>query len=101
MAALTLTGNAPRKSETEYHGKLGHTIGRIQHISLMSIIDICYIVCRLVTQTMAPTLPGFQGLKCCIKHIASHPHKPIVYPSNSYFGTNFIILTWIRNQVEY
>ena len=31
----------------EYHGKFGHTIGRIQHIALMSIIGICYTVWRL------------------------------------------------------
>ena len=43
----------------EYHGKFGHNIGRIQHIDLMSRIDICYKSCCLATQTVAPTLPGF------------------------------------------
>ena len=40
MPALTLTGNSLHKSEMEYHGKFGHTLGRIQHISLISRIDI-------------------------------------------------------------
>ena len=61
----------------EYHGEFEHTLGRIQHISLMSRIDICYSTCRLATQTVAPTLPGFQGIKGCVKYLASHPHKPI------------------------
>ena len=49
MAALTLTVNGLQKSEMEYHGKFGHTIGRIQHISLMSRIDIFYIAFCLAT----------------------------------------------------
>ena len=61
----------------EYHGKFGHTLVRIQKIALMSRIDLCYATCSLATQTMAPTLPGFQGIKQCVQHIASHPHKPI------------------------
>ena len=42
LAALTLTGHALQKAEMEYHGKFGHTLGRIQHIDLMSRIDLCY-----------------------------------------------------------
>ena len=68
----------------EYNGNFGHTLGNIQHISLMSIIDVCYATCCLGTQTVAPTLPGFQGIKRCVQFLASHPHKPIFYPSNSY-----------------
>ena len=63
----------------EYHGKFGHTLGRIQHISLMSRIDICYATCRLETQTVAPTLHGFQVIKRCVQYLASHPHKPIFF----------------------
>ena len=47
MDALPLTGNALHKAEMEYNGKLGHTIGRIQHIALMNIIAICYATCHL------------------------------------------------------
>ena len=53
-----------------------------------------------MTQTMATTLPGFQSIKRSVKYLASHPHKPIFYPSNSYDGSNVIRLTWNRNQVE-
>ena len=42
MDALILTVNVFHKSEMEYHGKFGHTLGSIQHIALMSRIDICY-----------------------------------------------------------
>ena len=42
MAELTLTGNDLNKSEMEHHGKLGHTIGQIQHIYFISRIDIFY-----------------------------------------------------------
>ena len=84
----------------EYHGKVLHTIGRIHHISLMSRIEICYTSCPLATQTVAPTIPWFKGIKRFIQYIASHPHKPIFYPSNSYDGSNFIRLTYSGNQVE-
>ena len=60
LAALPLTAHFLQKAEMEYHGKFGHTLGRIQHIDLMIKIDLCYATCRLATQTVAPTLPRFQ-----------------------------------------
>ena len=100
MDALPLTGHALYKAEMEYHEKFVHTIGRIQQIALMNIIDLFYATCRLDTQTVSPTLPVFQGIKRCIQYLASHQHKPIFYPSNSYDGSNVIRLTWNGNQVE-
>ena len=66
----------------------------------MSIIDIYYANFFLSTQTVSPTLPGFQGIKRCVKYMASPPHKPISYPSNYYDDSNFIMFTWSGNQVE-
>ena len=63
-------------------------------------MDTFYATCRLGTQTVAPTLPGFQGIKRCVQYMASHPHKPIFYPYNYYDGSNVIILTWSGNQIE-
>ena len=100
MSALSLTGNALHKAEMEYHGKFGHTIGRIQHIALMSRIDIFYTACCLATQTVAPNIPDLQCVKHCIKYLSSHPHKPIFYPSTCYDGSNVIGITWSGNQVE-
>ena len=100
LAALPLTEHALRKAEMEYHGKFGHALGRIQHIALMSRIDLCYATCRLATQIVAPTLPGFQGIKLCVQYLNSQPHKPIFYPYNSYDGSNVIRLTCSGNQVE-
>ena len=40
MAALPLIGHALNKAEMEYHGKFGHTLGRILHIALMSRLEI-------------------------------------------------------------
>ena len=84
MTALLLSGHALHNHEMEYHGKFGHKLGRIQHIDLMSRIILCYETCCLATQTVASTLPGFQGIKRCVEYLASHPHKTIFYPSNSY-----------------
>ena len=83
-----------------YQGRFVHTIGRIQHISLISIIYIFSSTCRLATQTVAPTLPGFQVIKRCVQYLASHPHKPIFYLSNYYDGSNVIRFTWSGSQVE-
>ena len=85
----------------EYHANFGHTLGSIQHIDLMSRIDICYTSCRLVTQTVAPTPPGFQAIKRLIQYLDSHLHKPIFYPYNSYDGSDIIRLTFIGNRFEY
>ena len=101
MAALPLTGHALHKTEMEYHGKFGHTLGGIQYISLMIRIELFNATCHLATQTVAPTLPVFQGIKRCVQYLDSHPHKPIFYPSNSYGGSNLIRITWSGNQVEY
>ena len=43
----------------------------------MIILHLCCATCRLETQTMAPTLPYFQGIKRCVQFIASHPHETI------------------------
>ena len=86
MAALPLTGHALNNVEMEYHGKFVHTLGRIQQIALMSRIDLYCSTFHLDTQTVAPTLPGFQGIKRFFRYLASHPHKPIFYPYNSYDG---------------
>ena len=67
----------------------------------MSNIDICFATCCLGIQTVAPTLPGLQGIKRCVQYLASHPHKNIFYPSTSYDGSNFTRLTWSGNQFEY
>ena len=80
MAALPLTLHALHKAKIEYHGKFGHTLGRIQHIALMSILYICCATCCLATQAVAPTLPGFQGIKRYIQYLSSHAHKLIFYP---------------------
>ena len=72
----------------------------IQHIALMSRIDICYATYCLETQTVAPTLPGFQGIKKFVQYLDSHPHKPIFHPSNYDYGSHVIRLTWSGNQVE-
>ena len=33
---------------------------------------------------MASIISGFQGIKFCVKYLAINPHKPILYPFNSY-----------------
>ena len=84
----------------EYHGKVVHTIELIQHIAIMSRIEICYSAWRPGTQTAAPTLPGFQGLKRCIPYIASHYHKLIFYPFNYYDGSYVTMLIYSWTQAE-
>ena len=86
MAALPLAVNALHKVEMEYHGKFGHTFGRIQNIAIMNRLDSCYATYCLENQTVAPTLPGFQGIKCCVQYLDSHPHRTIFYRSNYYDG---------------
>ena len=70
----------------EYHGKFGYTLGRIQHIALMSRIDICYTTCSLATRIVAPILTGFQGIKRRVQYMANQPYKSIFYPYNYYDG---------------
>ena len=85
----------------EYHVECGHTIGRIQHIYIMSIIYLFYTTCRLATQTVAPNIPGFHGIKSSVQYLYSHPHKPIFYSSNYYDGSKKFKLILSEKQVEY
>ena len=64
----------------------------------MSRIDICYKTFRLATQTVAPALPGFQGIKLFVQYMDIQPHKPIFYLSSYYDGSNGIRLTYIGNK---
>ena len=100
IAALPLTANALHKSEMEYNGNFGRNIGRVQNIYIKIRIGIYYTACCLVTQTVMPTIPGFQGLKSFIQYLASNHHKPIFYPYNYYNVSNVIRLTWSVNQLE-
>ena len=93
MASLPLTVNVLHKAEMEYHGKFGHNIGSIQQIALRIRIDMCYETFNLETQTVTSTLPVIQGIKICVQYLASRPHKPIFYPSDTYYGSNFIRIT--------
>ena len=49
---------------------------------------------------MAPTLPGFQGIKRCVQYPVIHPHKTVFYPSTYHDGSNVIRLTWIGAKFE-
>ena len=100
MASLPLTVNALHKTEMEYHGKFWHTLAWIQQISPMIRINIYYTDFHMETQTVAPNITGFQGIKRCIQYLDSHPNKPIFYPYKYYDGSNLIRLTWSFNQVE-
>ena len=100
MVSLLLTVNAFHNAKMEFHGKFGHTLGRIQHIALMSRIESCYATYCIATQTIAPALTGFQGINHCVKYLDSHPHKPILYPYNYYDGPNVTRLTCIVNKLE-
>ena len=59
----------------------------------MSIIFICYTTCSLSTQTVAPTLPGFQGIKPCFQYLASHPYKPM-------FISLFLVMAQISSDLH-
>ena len=88
MDVVTMAETAIQKSCKEDHNKLGHTMGRIQHISIISRIEFFYKDCFPGTQTSSPTLIGFQGLNICIKYLDNHPYKPTFFFSGSYDGSS-------------
>ena len=100
MDALSLTVNSVFKEEMENYDNFKHYIGWIQHIAIISIIEIFYIDSCLGTQTITTNLPGFLCFKLCIHYLDSHPHKHIFYPYYYYDISNIIRLAWNGNQVE-
>ena len=91
MAAVSLRVNDFKKTEPEWHGKLGHNLVWIKHIASVIRTDICYTDYHLATQTMVPNLPSFQGIKICLKYLTNH--KIFLYCYNSYKVSNVIRLT--------
>ena len=66
----------------------------------MNTIDFFYATCRLATQTVAPNIPGFQGINQCVKYRARRSHKPTFYLSNYYDESNSIRIIFSGNQVK-
>ena len=55
VAAVPLTETALNHSESKYIRKFLHTLVRLQHIAIMTIIYICFTSCSIITQTDVPT----------------------------------------------
>ena len=68
-----MLGVALWKSEHKYHGYFDYTLERIQHITIMISIEICYTECRTRMQIVPPTLPGFQYFKGGIEFLDIYP----------------------------
>ena len=48
----------------------------------MSKIKIRYATCCIVTQTVTPNLPSFQGIKRCVQYLDCHPQHPLGFSVN-------------------
>jgi hypothetical protein len=57
-------------------------MGKFSHIKEWTRPKLSYALSRLGSFSVAPTAPAFQGLKRIARYIATHCHKPFLYPRN-------------------
>jgi hypothetical protein len=56
------------------------------HIECITRFDLSYTIRRLGAYTHAPNAAAFAGLYRALRYIATHPHRPIMYPSKDLSG---------------
>ena len=88
----TLPANAEQlKLLEEQHGaSYASIIGDIMHVYVWSRPDVGYSTTRLSRYIHAPSSPSFMGLKRILRYLATHTHRPIMYPRASIDGIHTI-----------
>ena len=80
LEQLPATGDALSALEQRYGGTYSSILGDIMHVDCWSRSDISYAVNRLSSYTHAPNAAAFAGLYRILRFLATHRHRPVMYP---------------------
>ncbi|MGB2447382.1 MAG: reverse transcriptase domain-containing protein [Candidatus Poseidoniaceae archaeon] len=63
-----------------YSGTFPEILGQLMHVYVWSRPELGFGLTRLSRYTQGPTAAAFAGLYRVIRFLATHPHRPIIYP---------------------
>jgi hypothetical protein len=86
LEQLPATPTELKELEKRYMGTFPGILGEIMHIECITRFDLSYTIRRLGAYTHAPNAAAFAGLYRALRYIATHPHRPIMYPSKDLSG---------------
>ena len=86
LETLPATGTELLALEQRYGGSYASILGDIMHVDCWSRFDISYAVNRLASYSHAPNAAAFAGLYRILRYLATHVHRPIMYPHRPLTG---------------
>ena len=86
MEQLPATGKELKALEEKYGGTFPGILGELMHVKCLSRFDLSYAIRRLGAYTHAPNAAAFAGLYRALRYLATHPHRPIMYPNRNMYG---------------
>eukprot|EP00956_Cyclotella_meneghiniana_P029504 scaffold71543_cov60-Cyclotella_meneghiniana.AAC.2 len=72
--------------EQRYGDSYGTILGEIMHVEVVSRFELSYPMRRLGQFTHGPTEAAFAGLYRVLRFLATHPHRPVMYPRRKFDG---------------
>lgn len=72
--------------EERYGDSYGAILGELMHVEVISRFDLSYSMRRLAQFTHAPSEAAFAGLYRVLRFLATHVHRPVMYPRRSFDG---------------
>ena len=70
----------------KYGGTFPEILGQLMHVYVFTRSDLGYTCSRLSRYTQAPSAAAFAGLHRGLRYLATHPHRPIIYPRRTLDG---------------
>ena len=83
---LPATGDELKALEKQYKGTFPSIIGQIMHVYVWSRPELGFTCGRLSRYTTSPNAAAFAGLYRALRFLATHTHRPIMYPRRSIDG---------------
>jgi len=76
--------------EQKYGGTYASIIGAIMHVYVWTRLDLGYAITRLSQYIQNPSAAAFAGLYRVLRYIATHRHRPIMYPRKKMAGSHTV-----------
>lgn len=83
---LPATEDELKLLEERYGGSFGEIIGQLMHVYVWTRPELGFSCTRLARYIQAPSEAAFAGLYRQLRFLATHPHRPIIYPRGTIDG---------------
>ena len=102
--AEALPAQAPgqlQRLEQRYKGSYPRIMGMIMHVFVWSRNDLGYALSRLSKFIQTPSEPSFAGLWRALRYLATHTHRPCLFPRQTIDGYHTIRLSHTDGRTEH